>query len=359
MIIAIAVGAISVLFSWLARFKNTQFGLWVSFASIFLFLALRYNFGNDYQAYLDRFIEINSYSGFNILDKTINQELGWILLCRIFKPIGFFGMTAVIAAFNCFVYFQFIKRYVPIRYYWLAVFLYVFSPGFMLIHSSAMRQSLAINLFLLSLPYLIKKKALGYFLFIGLASLFHFSALILAPVYLIGLFNFRIKISAGIALLSIFIFLFIYGKIFLPYIERIVSEKIVSYEVYVHSGGAELTTGLGVLFLALLLLLTVYYDRFQQGDRALLFKLNILNLMFVPLGLIIMMLGRIGMYFAPASIAVLPIIVSTSRNRLTKIAVSTALICFTLYGFYQFFQSPIWRDAFMTYHTIFSAPEIY
>ena len=359
MIITIIVGIIAVLFGWLAKFKNVRFGLWISFAFIFLFLALRYNFGNDYKEYLDRFLEINRYSSINFFDKTFNFEPGWIALCRLFRPVGFFGMTAVLAMLNCFIYYRFIKNYVPVRYYWLAIFLYVFSSGFMLTHASAMRQSLTINIFLFSLPYIYNKKALRYLLCISLAMLFHTAAIILAPIYLLGVFNWKINKVTATAIYSVFILLFIYGKAFMPIINQVVSDKFKRYEAYLQSGASELTTGLGVLFLSIILILALYYAQFQNKEYTLLFKLFILGMMFIPLSFMLIMLGRIEMYFAPIGITILPIIVSDIKNRLTRVTLVVFIICFTLYGFIQFYKSPIWHDAFITYQTIFSAPEFY
>lgn len=267
MIITIIVGIIAVLFGWLAKFKNAKFGLGLSFGFIFLFLALRYNFGNDYKGYLDGFLEINRYSAINLFDKALPYEPGWIALCRLFRPIGFFGMTAILALFNCFVYYRFIKNFVPVRYYWLAVFLYIFSAGLMLTHSSAMRQSVAINIFLYSLPYLYKKKALGYFLCIGVASLFHTAALILVPIFLVGVFNWEINKTTAAAVFAVFIVLFVYGKVLMPIMTQIVSDKFERYEVYLQSGAAELTTGLGLLFLSIILILALYYAKFQEKKR--------------------------------------------------------------------------------------------
>ncbi len=147
---------IVVLFAYLARYRRTKFGLKVSFFLIFLFLALRYDYGNDYPGYLKHFLVINQYAWIDYFGKSLQFEPGWTFLCRLFEPLGFFAMTAVLALFNCVVYYRFIKKYVPPAYYWFAVFLYVFTPGFMLIHSSAMRQSVAITLFIFSIDYLYK-----------------------------------------------------------------------------------------------------------------------------------------------------------------------------------------------------------
>ena len=144
--IAVAIfNIIVVFFAYQARHKRTEFFLKVSFGLIFLFLALRYDYGNDYSAYLKGFLEVNRVETIDYFDKYLHFDPGWIFLCRIFWPFGFFAMMAVLALFNCFVYYRFIRKYVPPVYYWFAVFLYVFNPYFMLVHSSAMRQSLAIS----------------------------------------------------------------------------------------------------------------------------------------------------------------------------------------------------------------------
>jgi hypothetical protein len=84
MIATIIMGIFAVSFAFLAKYKNFRYGLEISFSLIFLFLALRYNFGNDYSSYLDRFIDINKYSTVDYFDKFYRVEPGWIFLCRIF-----------------------------------------------------------------------------------------------------------------------------------------------------------------------------------------------------------------------------------------------------------------------------------
>ena len=192
-----------VFFAYQARHKRTEFFLKVSFGLIFLFLALRYNYGNDYSAYLKGFLEVNRVETIDYFDKYWHFDPGWIFLCRIFGPFGFFAMMAVLALFNCFVYYRFIRKYVPPAYYWFAVFFYVFNPYFMLVHSSAMRQSLAISLFIFSIDYIYKKDALRYFLCIGLAALFHTSALVLLPIYLLGVFDWKINKITAVSIFSL------------------------------------------------------------------------------------------------------------------------------------------------------------
>lgn len=357
MIATTVIGILSVFFAFLARYKNIQFGLKISFSLVFMFLALRYNFGNDYKEYLQNFISVNKVLQINYFNNQFHFEPGWLFLCRSFKPLGFFAMTAVLALFNCIIYYRFIKKFVPIKYYWLAVFLYMFSPGFMLTHSSAMRQSIAIALFIFSIDFLYKKDAVRYFCCIGIAWLFHTSALILLPVYFLGFLNWKINRMAKQIIISIFISLFIFISFIGPYLNQFISNYFEQYDIYQDPG--IIGTGLGVIYLSMLFVLILYYEGFQNKKTALIFKIAIISFIFIPLSLPIQLIGRMGMYFAPATIIVYPIIQIHLKKNVYKTAFIVSLLFMTIYSYIQFFQSDVWRSAFGTYHTIFSAPEWY
>lgn len=355
MISVIILGILSVFFALLASRKNLQFGLKVSFLLIFAFLALRYNYGSDYMTYYKDFFTINSYPSINYFDKSFHYEAGWLFLCRVFSPFGFFSMVIVLAAFNCIVYYWFIKKYVPIKYYWLAVFFYIFTPGFMLVHASAMRQSIAIAIFLISVPYIYKKKPIHYFVLIGIAYLFHTSALILIPIYFIGIFNWKINTKMSIVLFLLFLLLFIYGDLLLAQVNSLLSLYFQQYETYLGTG-AEINSGLGVIFLSIMLIFILFYSRFQYKEADILFKLAILGFIFIPAGLQISMISRIGMYFTPVTIAIYPSVVKKIKEPMVKSFFFFFIIFFTLYTFVMFFTTGVFAEGFKSYQTIFSAP---
>jgi hypothetical protein len=357
MIGTITLGLFSVLFGYLAKYRNVQWGLKASFFLIFLFLALRYNFGNDYPGYLNTFNLISKDNKIDYFDNYYRVEIGWVFLNRLFRGLGFFAMTAVLALFNCVIYYRFIKKYVPIKYYWLAIFLYVFTPGFMLIPSSGMRQSLAIVIFLFSFDYLHDKKAIRYFLCIGLASLFHSSAIILLPVYFLAIFNWKINIGVVIIFILLFVSMFLYSNFLSPLLTQFINSNFERYKVYQEEG--HIATGLGVLYSFALVILTLYYERFQNRETALVFKISIISSIFMPLALIIALITRLGMYFLPATIVVYPIILMNLRNPIYKTIFLTFLLFFTIFLFFQFFNSETWKLSFGTYQTIFSAPKIF
>lgn len=348
--------SIVVFLAWiggLSKNRNSYNWLKLSFVFIFLFLSLRYDFGNDYQTYLKMF---NSISYVDYDDKT---EVGWQYLCLLFQPYGFFVMLAVLAAINCYVYYNFIKEYVPSHYYWLAVFVYVFNPYMMLVHSSAMRQSLAITIFILAIKFLYEKKYILYLLIILTATLVHRSSsvLLLMPLMFIWKFKFtRLKI---LIMLFFFVILLKYSSALIPYVQLIVNSYFEKYEGYQNAANDQIGTGLGVLYYAFTFIVLLYYTKYQNSKNLILFKIATISYYIMGIGLALAMAGRIEMYFQIVFIVVIPLIVNEMKARTNRLAFVSSYLAITLYSFYGFFQSYIWRDAFGVYKTIFSAPKIF
>lgn len=358
MIITVTLGVLCTISAFLARFESFKFGLKISFLFIFVFLALRYNFGNDYDGYLKDFIEFNTYnkvSYFNIAD--FHYEPGWLILCRAFKNIGFFAMVAFLAAFHCAAYYLLIKKYVPRKYFWLAIFIYIFTPNFLLLQASAMRQSVAISIFIFSLEFIYKRKPVQYAVCILLASSFHTSALVLLPFYFVTYLNIRFENRGMWVLVSFYLLLFLSFNMIGPYLNDIVSKYFPRYEVY--QNGASVKSGFGVIYFSILFILLLYFDRFQDRRRSLLFKYSFISFIFIPLSLYINIASRLSMYFGVATIAAYPLIEKSINREAHRIAFSAFLIFITIYSFVGFFHSEIWRNSFGTYHTIFSAPQFY
>jgi transmembrane protein EpsG len=344
--------SIVVFLAGLAKSKKSDYWLRLSFTLIFLFLSLRYNYGNDYKSYLEHFVDIQHF------DIEGRFEPAWQLLCLLFKPIGFFAMTAFLAAFNCFVYYRFVKKYVPPVYYWLAVFLYVFNPYLMLVQSSAMRQSIAISIFLISIEYLYKKDIVRYFLCIGLASLFHQSALILLPLFLIFVIDWKVTNMKAAILFILFLLLLVFSNYLAPYLNVFIVKYFSKYELY-QEGAAKLGSGIGVLYKMIFMAFFLYYAKFNKGKNVVLFKITIFHYYFIPLALIMASMGRVAMYMEPVEIAAIPIMLIGIKDSKFKSLIIAPYTLFVLYSFYIFFQSPVWRVAFGVYNTIFSAPKIF
>ncbi len=357
MITAILVGCFAIFFATLSRFDNTRWGLNISFIIIFIYLAIRYNFGNDYAEYFARFYKMGNLNQIKITDVINEFEPGWYFINWIFQDAGFFTMVAVLAVLNCIIYYNFIKTYVPRNYYWFAVFIYIFYPDFMLVHASTMRQSIAIMLFVYSFQYLKKKNCIKYFIIVSIASSFHFTALILLPTYLLVHYTSVITPKHSVIMIFTFLILLFTVNYLSPIIKPFIGLFSEKYEFYQEAGA--LNTGMGFIYYFLLFVIIVVYEKFQDRNFSILFKISIIGFMFMPLTLVVEMISRLGMYFTPATIVVYPILVSTFKNKITRLSFIIIFISITLYQFIQFFNSETYKTYYDTYQTIFSAPRMY
>jgi transmembrane protein EpsG len=358
MIAVLIINIIAVLFAGLQSAGIYRHGLKLSLFIVFLFLALRYDFGNDYMAYLEIFQNINSYRVFR--PDLIEYEFGWLLLNRIFGSFGFFAMNVVLAAFSCYVLFTFIERYVPHQYYWFAVFLYVFQPSHMLILSSAMRQAIAVSLFLLAINFIIKKKVLAYLLLILIAALFHHSALLLFPLILLGFVNWHIKFIHTLTITIVFMIPFFFLKEVLHHINYFTTQFFEQYSSYVPQEFSEVNVGLGFALRILIYLIVIYHSEYEiNEENKLLFKIVIISILMTPLGLAVQLISRLNLYVLPAYMAVFPFIFIKLKKAEIKLLFIVIIILLTLYDFHVFFQSDIFREHYKEYHTIFSAKTFY
>jgi hypothetical protein len=355
-IASLILGITCLLSNLIALFQKKEWGLKVSFLLIFLFLGLRYNFGNDYETYIGLFNQVKDNPDIAFDQKMyIFYEPGWMLLNWIFVPFGFFSMTLFIAFFYSIVFYKLIKGNIQYQYYWIAVFFVVFNPGFLLVHSTTMRQMIAILISFMSINFIFEKRFIPFVLCILLAATFHYTSLTLLFISPFLFDNRKVSLIFGTFLFSVYLFFFLSGSLLIPYFSQLVTLFSERYETYSDKGTAN--SGLGFIFYSSLLLLTLMLDKLQDKKIALFFKLTIVYFMLMPFTLIIEMSSRIGMYFLPAIVIVYPFIYKTLKSKLAKYAFLSVLMLFTIYQFFQFFYSATYKDYFMEYHTIFSAPK--
>jgi hypothetical protein len=212
-------------------------------------------------------------------------------------------------------------------------------------------------LFVVSIPFLLEKNALGYFLCIGIASLFHRSALILLPVFLLAYANWRINVLGVILIAAVFVSLFFLNEQITPCVSHFIEVYFEDYKTY--EGKSNLGSGLGLIYSFGLLFLTLYFERFQERSLALIFKLAVLSFMFIPLGFVIHLIGRVGWYFGATTIIVFPFILMSLQKYSFRVFFVIALLFMTLYSFVIFFSSEGWSDYYSIYHSVFSAPEYF
>lgn len=358
MIATLIINIFSVFFAWLESSKLSKSGLKISVFIIFLFLALRYDFGNDYTGYLQNFLNINKFDNVNIDSFNIKgNEIAWFYLNRFFKPLGFFSLVIVLSAFNCYVLYRFIRKYVPHKYYWFAIFLYTFQTSQMLILSSAMRQSVAVSFFLISIDFIVKRKIFHYLVTIFIASLFHTSAVILFPLILLSYLNWNLKFRHIILVLILFTLPLLLLDKAASSINLFVNQYFNTYSYYLDNtgGGAISDIGIGFFINILFYIVILFYSQFEiDQTNILFFKIVIISMLIIPLGFSIQLIGRLNFYFLPSLMVVFPLVFSNMRKRY-RYAFSGVIIFFTLYNFYMFFNEGVYAEHFRIYYTILSS----
>ena len=359
LIVLTIIGALAVFLAYLANWDESNFSLKVAFFLVFAFLALRYDYGNDYQAYLQDFGEIQNIQSFSA-NEVGEFEPGWRAISYMFSGFGFFALIIFLAAVNCVIYYYFVQKYAAKEFYWIAVLLYIFSPGLMLTQLTAMRQTVAIIIFLFSLRYIVNKKPIKYILCVALAASCHASGWLMLPFILIGYINFKMTTNWVIAISLFYLVLFVWGDVLLPPIFNVAFQLMSKYENFAKlSAAAQLGSGIGLMLSLFIFISLLIASKGETGQNSIVYKMALFSFIFTPIAMVMPMVGRIGMYFLPFTMVAYPLMLKKANSIAFKACFIGIVLFLNLYAYYAFFFSPVWHAKFWTYQTILSAPQWY
>ena len=328
--------------------KNKQSGLKLSMFIIFVFLSLRYNFGNDYMAYYDNFYNMSFSDRANA-----DVELGYNALCSIFRPLGFYSLQVFLAAIYTYALYSTIKTYAMPRFYWIVVFCIISNADLLFFGASAMRQTLAFSVVLLGLPYLSRKR-LTYFLYVGIATLFHQSAIffaILYPLMFINLSNKKFIICfAGLAILLMTVL----KEQFYTLINIVLSSAFEKYES--RYGDSDLilmdsTIGIAVRILFMLFFLTCLHKS-KDSIKSIFLVLAVLCVVIFTMRDQVM-LQRYTMYFGYMMAFAFTYVLETIKRGSAMMYIFLSLVILWHLKMSISFASS--TNALFEYHTIFEA----
>jgi transmembrane protein EpsG len=228
---------------------------------------------------------------------------------------------STLSLFFFFLFYKDKKEYLP----W-AIF-FAFCIGFIFLMMNGIRQGLAISILALSIKYVTNRNPLKFLGIVLFASLFHYSALLMLPIYFINhLSKVNYKLWAVLFLVSVFI---------TPYnlfdsIKNILSFVPKNYSYYLDQIGLDDSKfSLGFLYHLLLSFLALYLSTKITYDK---FNKNILNLYFV--GIILMnvtfqyaLLQRFNIYFIFFQIPAMAYITfSLNKKNQTKLVALVTLL---------------------------------
>lgn len=333
--------------------KNTNAALVISFFLLFIFAALRYEYGNDYEPY--RKIYENAQIGIN----SAAIETLYFELNKIFP--SFQLLIATLSLLYLYAVYKLIVKYVDKRFIGMAVFIFLINPYLFLLSLSSIRQTLVVSLFILSLTIKPEKKFSRFIVFLGftgISCLIHQTAILLFPFYYIyhgkrnekrDYFVFGIT---PVVLLAI-------PVILLRLIDMVLQlfSNNLNYQMYINSN-TQNSLRATLLFAVFYIYVLINLKKLDEKTYSIA-KLYLYGLLFALLAYRYSMFGRFQMYFDIFGVVVIPAIIKANitehRNSTKEIihvyAFPCVIFAIFLLRYYSFFTTELW-SYFRDYHTI-------
>lgn len=360
MLVYLFICAIAFLLTWLEQRKGFKYGLKTSFFLIFLFLAFRYDYGNDYPGYLASFLNLQSIDDPDFYFR--ENEFAWLYLNYFYKfifgNIGFILMYASIAAFTTFVNYRFFKKYIPKKYYLFSLILFLLEPNNILVLSSGIRQSIAVSIFLISFDYFIAKKYIIFYLLLVFASFFHTSVLFFCLLIFLNFINWRIYLPYIFLIVSLFfVALNNLNEIF-NQANILIEASQLKYNEYIQGGQEIRKYGIGFFLTVFLYLLIIIVNRDVKVEKVnTITKFSIVALFLWILAISVQLSGRLLFYIFPIIVLGYSITLTNIRNYpILKRTLLVIIVFFYCYQNYLFWFDEAYGPYFAQYKTIFSSP---
>lgn len=163
-------------------YNKTEYlrNLIIAFSPLFVYGAIRVNYGQDYPAYEIMFDIFHDFNGFSA-DVDAHAEIGYQLLCYImpsYRSILVVNALLLAAAFVTFIY-----KNVPSRYAWLAIVLIYLMPEKNAFGSLVgIRNGLVVTSFILVFSFVQERKPIHLIITALLLSTIHTSAIAYLPL---------------------------------------------------------------------------------------------------------------------------------------------------------------------------------
>jgi hypothetical protein len=263
-----------------------RIGYSTSIVVIFLFLALRMDYGNDYPGYLEIFKEIKEGSG------RFRNEPGYYYLNLLVPSFNY--IIVISALVSVYAYNLLFKRFSNAFFYISLMWLFTFLNPYHFLHNvSAIRQAIAIALVIFGVLYYLKGKKITYLALIGGASLFHISAIV-AFIYPFIL----ILKNVSYRNLSL-IFLFLFALSIMPIWQDIFNYSINSlgYQRYLNYIQDGWHLSLRTLILNSLLFAFLFFSRNETDQAKIATVVALVAILLTNISVNLPMVHRVGLYF--------------------------------------------------------------
>ena len=321
---------------------------------IFIYLAGRYGYGNDYFTYMQTFDGVRSVGFDQAVSINDRMESGWLILNAIF-PSSNFNYFVVFVSFVQVIAVYFLLQKSELKKYSLAAsFIYIFAPLNMLTLLSAMRQSIALTIFVVSLNFVINKKVFHFAATIFLASYFHSSIFFLLPIYFIYNNISKINIKVITTLISILVVsMFSLSGPINAYVNSLIAatSALEKYAVYDEVGS--ISSGATLIFYGVLAIFLSHAYNLEKRYRKLFILLAIAGSITAIASAGLIILYRISLYFSIFFIVAIPIAANAIKKLSLRYGFLSIYICYIVYIYITAFSTKNWQEGFGVYKTYF------
>lgn len=210
--------------------KGYKTRLFLTFLPLFIYGAIRVNYGLDYEEYERMFYVSHMWS--SLTDASEHAETGYLFLNRLVPTWRLFLILT--SALVCISYGVFFYHCISPNITWLAIIL-LFLAGDKCIFFmfSGIRNAIAISLMMLAFPLIKNRKIVLYFLVAILAMQFHTSAIVFLPIaYFVGMNKQMTKREAIIWIVSMIILQFISLNVLFEQTSLFVDNYLDRYSTY-------------------------------------------------------------------------------------------------------------------------------
>ena len=367
MSVVITISIIAFLLTLLQSLGVLPKGLMLGFVLTTFLLIIHFDYGNDYSTYYEWFLELidSDYSFTELIEPNADiKDPGWFVLYWIFALIfgsgGFFVMVAIISIIEGIVYYKVICKYVPEKWYWLAMFIYLFQICLYPLTFSMMRQALVMALILLVYDNTRERKNIIQSIVLLIICFFvHKSSLFFIPFLFINYLPLN-KYGKNIAITLV---VFLLAFLFLNRITHSVLDYIMMIPFFVTYGSiygdanVTITFGFGYILRLVMFGVLLYYfiSKDTENEYRDFVLLAALSIIILPFETIIPLIARINYYFQVFYIIAIPAAYRNIKNRILREGLLGLYILLEVYCYYLFFSpTSVFYEGYRNFHSIFS-----
>lgn len=281
--------------------KNSVF-LFFSFILLAVIFTFRGDFTADYNSYVDFFYYTKNLSFLEVILGSFYNEKGFIMFNKV---IGLLTNNKYMYLFviNLVILIPFFREFKKeSKYVWLSVLLYI-NIGPYYTSFNITRQIMAVAIVLIGNKYLYTRNFLRYLLIVFCASLFHRTSLIMIPFYFVLNRNFKIK-NVMLVFLSLLL-IYLNTSSIIDFIQKF----FYSGFTYGMQGGNITSIIVPVAIFIFIMTHSNLVDKNIIKNNILL-NSSIFYVFFFILGTRVQMLQRLGEFFVPSILILIPNIVN-------------------------------------------------